>query len=147
MHVHDKRQASSYFRRIESKLGVRPVRSDDDLALLVEARIPTAAVEVLSSHGISDEEIYTLVISEHSLAHRRTRGELLTQNESERAVRLVRVAALTEEVFGDDVKAHRWLRKPKARLNGHSPLESLQSREGACLVEEMLLQLDNGFAA
>jgi putative toxin-antitoxin system antitoxin component (TIGR02293 family) len=70
-----------------------------------------------------------------------------TENESEKAVRLARIAALTEEVFGDDVKAGRWLRKPKAKLNGHSPLESLQSQEGACLVEAMLLQLDNGFAA
>lgn len=127
-------------------LGSR-VQSDRDLARIVEARLPTAAVEVLSSYGISDDEIYTLVIPEHSLADRRTRGELLTQNESERAIRLGRVVALSEEVFGDDVKAHRWLRKPKARLNGDSPLESSQTYEGACLVEEMLLQLDNGFAA
>lgn len=123
------------------------MRSDRDLALIVEARLPLVAVEMLSSHGISDEEIYTLVIPERSLAHRRAHGELLTQNESERAVRLVRVVALAEEVFGDDVKAHRWLRKQKSRLCGHSPLESMQSQEGTSLVEEMLLQLDNGFAA
>ena len=52
-----------------------------------------------------------------------------------------------EEVFGDDAKASRWLRKAKSRFDGRSPLEMLRTEAGARLVEEMLLQLDYGFVA
>ena len=57
------------------------------------------------------------------------------------------MTALAEEIFGDDAKASRWLRKEKSRFEGRTPLEMLRTEAGARLVEEMLLQLDYGFAA
>jgi putative toxin-antitoxin system antitoxin component (TIGR02293 family) len=81
------------------------------------------------------------------LSHRKSRGEFLTHEESDRAVRLARVISLAEEIFGEEAKAGRWLRKPKARFSGRAPLELLRTDAGARLVEEMLLQLDYGFAA
>ena len=76
-----------------------------------------------------------------------SRRELLTHEESDRAVRVARVTALAEEVFGEDDKAARWLRKPKSRFDGRIPLALLATDAGARLVEEMLLQLDYGFVA
>jgi len=145
--IRAKREPAMFYRRIEVKLGVTPLRSDRDLARLVDERLPLTSVESLSSHGMSDEEIYSFIVPRRTLVHRKTRRESLTHDESDRAVRIARVTSLAEEVFGDDAKASRWLRKAKTRFEGRSPLEMLRTEAGARLVEEMLLQLDYGFAA
>jgi putative toxin-antitoxin system antitoxin component (TIGR02293 family) len=145
--VHTKREPAMLYRRIGTKLGVSGLSSDRDLARLVEERLPLAAVESLSSHGMSDDEIYRFIVPRRTLVHRKNRHEPLTQDESDRAVRIARITSLAEEVFGEDAKAARWLRKAKARFADRSPLEMLRTEAGARLVEEMLLQLDYGFAA
>jgi putative toxin-antitoxin system antitoxin component (TIGR02293 family) len=145
--VRAKREPATFYRRIEVKLGVSPLRSDHDLARLVHERLPLASLESLSHHGMSDEEIYSFIVPRRTLAHRKTRRESLTHDESDRAVRMARITSLAEEVFGDDAKASRWLRKAKSRFDGRSPLEMLRTEAGARLVEEMLLQLDYGFVA
>jgi putative toxin-antitoxin system antitoxin component (TIGR02293 family) len=145
--VHARREPAMFYRRLEIKLGVTPLRSDRDLSRLVDERLPLASVESLSTHGMSDEEIYSFIVPRRTLAHRKTRHESLTHDESDRAVRIARITALAEEVFGDDAKASRWLRKVKTRFEGRTPLEMLRTEAGARLVEEMLLQLDYGFAA
>jgi len=136
-----------FYRRMEAKLGLTPLHSDRDLARLVEDRLPLTSVDSLTSHGISDEEIYSFILPRRTLAHRKTRREPLTHEESDRAVRFARITSLAEEVFGNDAKASRWLRKPKSRFEERTPLELLRTEAGARLVEEMLLQLDYGFAA
>ena len=145
--IQSRREPALFFRRIETKLGVNPLRSDKDLAKLVEQRLPLTVVDSLSRNGITDEEIYSLILPRRTLAHRKSRLELLTHEESDRAVRIARISSLAEEVFGEDLKAARWLRKPKSRFEGRSPFELLSSEAGARLVEEMLLQLDYGFTA
>lgn len=142
-----KREPAMFYRRIEMKLGVTPLHSDRDLARLVEERLPLASVDSLSSHGMSDEEVYSFILPRRTLVHRKTRRESLTHDESDRAVRIARITSLAEEAFGDDAKASRWLRKAKARFEGRAPLELLRTEAGARLVEEMLLQLDYGFTA
>ncbi len=145
--LHERREPSMLYRRVETKLGVNPLRSDRDLERLVEQRLPLTSVESLSQHGMTDEEIYRLIVPRRTLVHRKTRREPLTHEESDRAVRIARIASLAEEVFGDDAKAARWLRKPKSRFSGRTPFDLLSTEAGARLVEEMLLQLDYGFAA
>ncbi len=145
--IRTRREPATLYRRMENKLGVTPLRSDRDLARLVEERLPLASVESLSNHGMSDEEIYNCIIPRRTLVHRKSRHESLTHDESDRAVRIARIASLAEEVFGDDAKASRWLRKPKTRFEGRAPLELLRTEAGARLVEELLLQLDHGFVA
>ena len=141
------REPAMFYRRLEVKLGITPLRSDRDLARLVDERLPLTSVESLSSHGMTDEEIYSFIVPRRTLVHRKTRRESLTHDESDRAVRIARITSLAEEVFGDDAKAGRWLRKSKTRFEGRTPLEMLRTEAGARLVEEMLLQLDYGFAA
>jgi putative toxin-antitoxin system antitoxin component (TIGR02293 family) len=142
-----KREPAMFYRRIETKLGVTPLHSDRDLARLVEERLPLSSVESLSNHGMSDEEIYSFIVPRRTLVHRKSRHESLTHDESDRAVRIARITSLAEEVFGNDEKASRWLRKPKTRFENRTPLELLRTEAGARLVEELLLQLDYGFAA
>lgn len=141
------REHAVFYRRMEAKLGIAPLRSDLDLARLVDERLPLTSVETLSHHGVTLDEIYLFIVPRRTLVHRRTRGEALTHDESDRAVRIARIASLAEEAFGDEGKAARWLRKPKARFERRTPLEMLRTEAGARLVEEMLLQLDYGFTA
>ena len=145
--IHSRREPAMFYRRIEIKLGVTSLRSDRDLARLVEERLPLTSVDSLSNHGMSHEEIYSFIVPRRTLVHRKTRHESLTHDESDRAVRIARITSLAEEVFGADAKAARWLRKAKVRFEGRSPFELLRTEAGARLVEEMLLQLDFGFAA
>jgi putative toxin-antitoxin system antitoxin component (TIGR02293 family) len=129
---------------------------DHGEAVLVEA-IPTkelpraaavratpAALRSLEARGYSQDEIFALVVPKRTLARRQKRRELLTVEETDKAIRLARVAELAEHVFADRTKAHRWLRKPKSALDRATPLAYLASEAGARLVEEMLYRIDSG---
>jgi putative toxin-antitoxin system antitoxin component (TIGR02293 family) len=71
----------------------------------------------------------------------------LTKDESDRAVRVARITAMAERVFGEPERAWCWLRKPKRNFEGRTPLEMLATEAGARLVEEMLAQIDHGIFA
>jgi putative toxin-antitoxin system antitoxin component (TIGR02293 family) len=102
----------------------------------------TSALKAL--RGFSDEEIYSLVVPKRTLARRVAEKQLLSGEETDRAVRLARVGKMAEQVFGGEEKAHRWLRKPKPSLEGETPLNYLASETGARVVEEMLTRIDHG---
>lgn len=111
------------------------------------ARATPEALKSLARHGYSEEEISALVVPRRTLARRRAAGDLLSVDETGRALRLMRIASLAEEVFGDPAKAYRWLRKPKDRLHGDTPVAFLASESGARVVEEMLHQIQYGIFA
>ena len=67
--------------------------------------------------------------------------------ETDKALRLDRVAKHAERVFGDPAKAYRWLRKPKHALNGATPVQFLASESGARVVEGMLHRIEHGMFA
>lgn len=58
--------------------------------------------------------------------------------------RAIRVAWLAELVFGDREQAHRWLRAPKRRLQGRVPLLLCQHGRYAALIEQWLVNIDEG---
>ena len=124
----------------------------DDLARAAEANVPFArakpeALASLLRCGYSDEEIWRLVVPRRTLARRHAANEPLTVEETDKALRLERIAAHAERVFGDPAKAHRWLRKPKRALNGATPVDFLASEAGARQVEAMLHRIDYGMFA
>ena len=103
--------------------------------------------ESLTRYGFSDEEIFALVVPRRTFARRQAQTERLTVEETDKALRLARIATQAEIVFGDKNKAHRWLRKPKRSLNGETPLAYLASEAGARTVEEMLNRIEFGVLA
>lgn len=129
------------------KLGVSRVRSDIDLASLVEKRLPAASIQSLVRSGLSDSEVYLLIIPRRTLAHRVARREPLSKEETDRAVRVARITAMAEQVFGEAERAWRWLRKPKRQFEGKTPIEMLASEAGARIVEETIARIDDGIAA
>ena len=140
-------QRPSLLKRVQQMLGVHSLRSDQDLVTLVEERLATGAIERLLQSGLTDHEIYSLIVPRRTLTHRRARHEALSREESDRAVRLARIAALGEQVFGDSERAWHWLRATKRQFKGRSPLQLTATEAGARLVEELLYRIDEGMAA
>src|ERR1700694_678797 len=138
---------AGFFARLEGKLGVPGIQSDQDLVDLVERRLPASAVRALVASGLSDTEVYSLIVPRRTLAHRRAKREPLSREESDKAVRVARITSLAEQTFGESDRAWRWMRKPKRRFHGRVPIEMLATEAGARLVEEMIYQVDDGVAA
>jgi putative toxin-antitoxin system antitoxin component (TIGR02293 family) len=123
------------------------VFSDADLARVVHRGIHLKVLDHLARAGFSKQEIYALVIPARTWRHRAARKEPLTIEESDRVVRLARVQATAEDVFGDKPKANRWLREPLGVLDNKSPLDLAQTESGARLIEQLLAKIDWGAAA
>ena len=128
---------------IRSLIGISP-QSEFDLAEIVEQGIPTDSLAYLRHQGLTFTEVSSIVISPRTLKHRRARGEKLSNEETERAIRVGRVLSQAELVFGSHDKALLWLRTPDDRLNDRTPLSMLHTEAGGRLVESMLWQIDDG---
>lgn len=123
------------------------VRTQADLALAVRNRLPLSALKGLAQAGLSEHEIETFVIPQRTRRHRAAKNQPRTVEESDRAVRLLRIQTLTEETFGDKEKAHRWLRRPLTELAGEAPVVVAQTEAGARVVETILGKIAWGAAA
>ena len=137
----------AFYSLMGGKLGVSKIRSGEDLASLVEKRLPATAVKALVRGGLSDAEVYQLIVPRRTLAHRIAKHQPLSKDESDKAVHVARITAMAEQVFGEPERAWRWLRKPKRRFDGKTPVEMLATEVGARLVEEMIGQIEHGMFA
>jgi len=111
------------------------------------ARAKPVVLTDLSRHGYSEDEIFALVVPKRTLARRKAANERLTVEETDKALRLARIATQAERVFGAADKAHRWLREPKRALQGETPVAYLATEVGARVVEEMLYRIEYGMFA
>jgi putative toxin-antitoxin system antitoxin component (TIGR02293 family) len=137
----------SLLRRIEEMLETERLRTDQDLVRLVEAGLPTGVIDALRRSGLADDELYRLILPRRTLTHRLARREALSLEESDRVVRLVRIAAFGERVFADRERFWRWFRAAKRQFHGRSPLDMVGTEAGARMVEELLVRIDEGLAA
>ena len=64
--------------------------------------------------------------------------------ESDRVLRVIRAVSLAESVYGGRERALVWMRNPHARLDGRAPLSLLNTDTGSRIVEELLIQIDEG---
>ena len=110
-------------------------------------RATPQSLAALGRHGYSQDEIYMLVIPKRTLARRTANKEPLSVEETDKALRLERIASHAARVFGNPDKASRWMRKPKHQLHDETPLAFLSSEAGARVVEEMLDRIDYGMYA
>jgi uncharacterized protein (DUF2384 family) len=88
-------QQPSLLERVQEMLDVHHwLRSDRDLVKVVDGGLATGVIAGLRRSGLTDDEIYSLIVPRRTLTHRRARREALSREESDRAVRLARIAAL-----------------------------------------------------
>lgn len=134
---------SAYF---EDWLG-KSAGSEQEVIRLIEAGLPLKVIERLIRRGLQRDEILNIVINPRTLKHRRARREPLSKEESERVVRTVRILARAQAVLGGQEEALRWLRAPKKRFEGRTPIAMLSTETGGRMVEQMLVQIDEGMFA
>jgi putative toxin-antitoxin system antitoxin component (TIGR02293 family) len=144
MPITESAEPQSVRTMMEGKLGIHKISSERDLVAMVEKGLPIRTVKALVRGGFSEAEVYQLVVPRRTLSHRIAKHEPLSREESDRAVRIARVTSHAEKVFGDPEKAWRWLRKPKIRFDGKTPMDMLATEAGARLVDEMIYQLEYG---
>jgi putative toxin-antitoxin system antitoxin component (TIGR02293 family) len=89
-------------------------------------------------------EIEDIVIPRRTMARRKAASARLTQDETDRAVRLARIQLEADRVFADPETASLWLRTPRPSLSGQTPLSLLRTEAGAMVVSEVLGQIDHG---
>lgn len=75
---------------------------------------------------------------------RRKAANRLDPVESDRLYRLARLIARMEEVFGSREKAEIWLKEPNRALSMQTPLDLLDTDEGAKRVEDVLIRIEHG---
>lgn len=92
-----------------------------------------------------DERVILAVsgISARTYSRRRESQEPLTEAESDRLLRIARVAAEAERIFGDPARSRRWLTHESCLL-GAKPLDLLGSDIGSREVEAELMRIDSG---
>lgn len=113
---------------------------------LTQRGIAAVAFDSLKKFGATASELHW-IIKPRTLAHRKSKAECLTQEETGRWLRAAKAQALALEVFGDQEKAVAWLHMPRQRFADQSAMEILQSEAGAQLVEDTLNQIDAGYFA
>lgn len=111
----------------------------------VRAGLPYASLESVARHFALDLGTLAAVLHlpRRTLA-RRKRDRKLRPDESDRLLRLGRIASLAEEVLGSSDKAARWLQRPNRALGGDIPLHRLDTDLGARDVEALLLRIAHG---
>jgi len=96
---------------------------------------------------LSEAEIAELVVPKRTLARRKSESANLNQVETDRAFRVAHVIKNAEVVFGNPEKASSWMRSPRPKFSGQTPLSMLATEVGTRMVEETLGQIQHGIYA
>lgn len=114
---------------------------------IIHERLPTSVVETMLGEGVVWAELEKALIPRRTFTHRIKNNEPLSVEESDRAVRMARILAQAESVFGDKSKAMHWLRHSMKKFDGNTPMQLMDTDAGSRLVEEALIQIEEGFFA
>jgi len=116
-------------------------------AIIDKARtgFPYATLEALATRFEIPQETLTRVLHlpPRTLA-RRKKARRLSTAESDRLLRLARVAARAEGVLGSQERAGAWLRGPVRALGSVRPLDLFDTDLGAQQVERILGRIEHG---
>lgn len=136
----------SYRRLLLMILGIPETASAMQIHESIVQGFPAMRLSSLCGRGDVTPAEREAIIPLRTFKIRLAKQERLTVAESDRLFRVAHVIALARAVFGDSEKAARWLRKPKERFDGQSPMSLVRSSQGIRMVEEMLVQVAEGYA-
>lgn len=123
----------------------RTVSSEQELIGIVRLGLPLAAlVAVMHLLDLSADSIsLSLSLPKRTLARRKNQKRLSAE-ESDRLLRLARVAAAALQTFGDAGKASDWLQRPNRALGNVTPLSRMDTDVGVRQVERVLGRIEHG---
>lgn len=116
-------------------------------ALIAHSRLGVAHEEVRRMATLLElsirEMAVVLSLNERTMARRLVSGSL-NKVESERLLLLQALATHGLQVFEDQGKFNRWLRRPLAILEHQSPLQLLDTATGFQVVDQILGRIEHG---
>ena len=100
---------------------------------------------VASYYQLSDTQMSQVVgTSVRTIVRLQKEDKPLNSTWSDRLYRLARVAAQAQDVFESADTATSWLKRPNRGLNGHAPVDLLDTDVGTEQVVELLDQIEYG---
>ena len=136
---------SAYRIRLESLLQIPTDASELEIHEIIQFGFDAGRLMKLCDQGDVTPLERDRIIPLKTLKTRVAKDQKLTVDESDRLFRAAHITAMADALFGNDEKAKRWLSKPKDRFSGKSPMAMLSTIQGTRQVEEMLIQLAEGF--
>jgi putative toxin-antitoxin system antitoxin component (TIGR02293 family) len=131
----------------EATLGEDVDHNPDLLGIIRRGVRVRVAEYLLEKEKLTLAELDKVIMPRRTYAYRKLKFDRFTREQSDRLVRVARVMAGAEEAFGAADRAHIWLRRPTTALGGESPLDLLDTDEGARRVETLLGRIEHGIAA
>ncbi|MNF72888.1 hypothetical protein D3C84_548780 [compost metagenome] len=131
----------SYRNRLERLLGIPSSASDQDIYELIEAGFPSAKLKELCDLGTITPSTRDQITKPQTLTVKVAHSERLNLRESDQLFRCVHITAMAQVLFGDEIKARRWLSKSNDRLAGSKPLDMLSTFPGMRQVEMILVKV------
>jgi putative toxin-antitoxin system antitoxin component (TIGR02293 family) len=124
----------------------RSLRQPEELAQAVREGLPADVVTALGQRlQLNQRELSRMLgIPARTLSRRKASAALLSAQESDRTVRVARVAAAAVTFLGDWERATGWLHAPNRALGGARPLDLLDTDPGAQMVEDVLGRIAYG---
>jgi putative toxin-antitoxin system antitoxin component (TIGR02293 family) len=121
------------------------VHTLEQLRLGVQRGLPFQAFEaVAAKYGLPKPALSRVLRMPERTLMRRKHGARFLADESDRLVRVARIAALAEDVLGRRDRAGRWLQKANRALGGATPLDHLDTELGARQIEQILGRIGHG---
>jgi putative toxin-antitoxin system antitoxin component (TIGR02293 family) len=117
------------------------------LTQLVRRGAPLSVIKKLeTAYDSSQSELSEyLSIPLSTLNRRKQKGEKLTSDETDKAVRYARLYRLGVDMMrGDSDAALRWLKSPKKVFGGETPMERATTEAGASEVEQIIGRIRHG---
>lgn len=137
-------------REIAEALGGRRVlklrtASSDALRREVGSGLPYRSFEALRERlGLTREEMSAAIrVAPRTLARRKREGKL-RPDESDRLLRVARIASEAARILGTGDAAASWLREPILALGWVAPISLIDTDLGARQVEEILGRIEFG---
>ena len=137
--------ASEPWERVSRMLDM-PVQNALDLARINREGVEPERLDVLVDRGFTKKEL-DWIAPLRTLSHRRQKGQRLKAGETGCFLRALKIQATAETVLGNRESALTWLRKRRRAFGGINAMELMRTEAGGQLVEENLIQLDEGYFA
>ncbi len=121
------------------------LQSFEDLQAWIRRGLPFTSLEAaMERFGLKREEVsWALDLPLRTLT-RRKQERRLSPGESDRLVRVVRIAVHAADILGGQEQASRWLHTQNRALGGQTPLDLLDTDLGSRQVEDVLGRIEHG---
>ena len=106
--------------------------------------VGTEAGRIGTMLAVTDKEMAGLLNQSVATFHRQAKADKLDTMTSERLLLLAKLATYGRDVFQDQGKFTRWLRRPLRLFDDRSPFDLLDTTTGIQLVEDVLGRIEYG---